>query len=138
MTGTMVIADTSETSAVHGVHGADGVSAWKCFARRDNLFGQWEAIEWAALPPGGISGAHVHTRTEELYFIVSGTGVMLLDGEEHRVGGGDLIVNGLGTRHGLRNAGEGWLQWVVIEVVGPPMAAVYSDHQKQIETGGKI
>jgi mannose-6-phosphate isomerase-like protein (cupin superfamily) len=54
------------------------------------------------------------------------------------VGGGDLIVNGLGTRHGLRNAGEGWLQWVVIEVVGPPMAAVYSDHQKQIETGGKI
>ncbi|WP_394825683.1 cupin domain-containing protein [Pendulispora albinea] len=131
----MVIANLDQTSVVYGVHGAGGTSEWKCFARRDNLFGSWEAIEWAALPPGGISGAHIHTRTEELYFIVSGTGVMLLDGQEHRVQGGDLILNGLGTRHGLRNVGEDRLEWLVIEVVGRPMAPVYSNYQKQIESG---
>ncbi|WP_199440249.1 cupin domain-containing protein [Umezawaea beigongshangensis] len=137
MTDHVVIADLDETSVVHGVHGADGASEWKCFARRDNLFGKWEAIEWAALPPGGISGAHVHTRTEELYFIIAGTGVMLLDGREHPVRAGDLILNGLGTRHGLRNAGEDRLEWLVVEVVGPPMAAVYADYQKQIDIGGQ-
>ncbi|RBQ20653.1 hypothetical protein DP939_06070 [Spongiactinospora rosea] len=133
----VLIANIDKPSAVYGVHGADGASEWKCFARRDNLFGSWEAIEWAALPPRGISGAHIHTRTEELYFIISGTGVMLLDGHEHPVKGGDLILNGLGTRHGLRNVGDDRLEWLVIEVLGPPMTTVYSNHQKQVDSRGQ-
>jgi mannose-6-phosphate isomerase-like protein (cupin superfamily) len=132
-----VIADLDEPSVVHNVHGAPGASWWKCFARRNDLFGSWEAVEWAALPPGGISGEHVHSRTEELYFIVSGNGIMLLDGQEYPVQSGDLILNGLGTRHGLRNVGDCQLTWLVIEVVGPLMAAVYSDYQKQAEHGGQ-
>ncbi|MGW5052713.1 cupin domain-containing protein [Actinokineospora sp. NPDC004072] len=136
MTEPAVIADAADPSEVHGVHGAAGVSWWKCFARRDDLFGGWEAVEWAGLPPGGVSGEHVHTRTEELYFIISGTGVMLLDGREYPVQGGDVVLNGIGTRHGLRNAGEDQLTWLVIEVVGPLMAAVYADYQKQAEHGG--
>jgi len=137
MSDGMVVADLDQASVVYGVHGADGASEWKAFARRHDLFGSWEAVEWAALPPGGISGEHVHTRTEELYFIISGTGTMLLDGQEHPVRGGDLILNGIGTRHGLINSGGDRLTWLVVEVVGPPMAAVYSEHQKQSENGGK-
>lgn len=137
VTGQAVIADLDEPSDVHNVHGAEGASQWKCLARRNDLFGSWEAVEWAGLPPGGISGEHVHTRTEELYFIISGNGIMLLDGQEYPVQGGDLILNGLGTRHGLRNVGDGRLTWLVIEVVGPLMAAVYSDYQKQAEHGGQ-
>ncbi|WP_410650255.1 cupin domain-containing protein [Amycolatopsis sp. cmx-4-54] len=137
MSGALVVADLDQASVVHGVHGADGASEWKAFARRHDLFGYWEAVEWAALPPGGISGEHVHTRTEELYFIISGTGTMLLDGQEHPVRGGDLILNGIGTRHGLINAGDDRLTWLVIEVVGPHLAAVYSEHQKLTENGGK-
>lgn len=132
-----VIADLDEPSVVYGVHGTEGESQWKCFARRNDLFGSWEAIEWAGLPPGGISGEHLHSRTEELYFIVSGTGVMLIDGQEHPVEGGDLILTTLGTRHGLHNVGDDELTWLVIEVLGPPMAAVLSGHQKQSERGGK-
>ncbi len=131
-----VIADLNEPSIVYGVHGAEGVSQWKCFARRNDLFGPWEAVEWAWLPPGGISGEHVHSRTEELYFIVSGTGMMIIDGQEYSVAAGDLILTGLGTRHGLRNVGAQELSWFVIEVVGPVMSAVLSDHQKQSEREG--
>lgn len=129
----VVIADLNEPSVVYGVHGTEGVSQWKCFARRNDLFGPWEAVEWAGLPPGGISGEHVHSRTEELYFIVSGTGMMIIDGQEYSVAAGDLILTGLGTRHGLRNVGAHELSWLVIEVVGPAMAAVLSGHQKQSE-----
>ena len=134
--GQAVIADLEEPAVVHGVHGTEGVSRWKCFARRDDMFGPWEAVEWAWLPPGGLSGEHLHSRTEELYFILSGTGIMLIDGQEHPVAAGSLILTGLGTRHGLRNVGADELSWLVIEVLGPPMAAVLSVHQKQSEGEG--
>jgi uncharacterized protein YjlB len=133
----VVITDLDEPSVVYGVHGTQGVSQWKCFARRNDLFGPWEAVEWARLPPGGISGEHVHSRTEELYFIVSGAGMMLIDGRECPVGPGDLILTGLGTRHGLRNVGTAELTWLVIEVMGPAMTAALAGHQKQSESRGK-
>jgi uncharacterized protein YjlB len=129
-----VIANLDEPSMVYGVHGTEGVSQWKCFARRNNLFGPWEAVEWAWLPPGGVSGEHVHSRTEELYFIVSGAGMMMIDGQEHPVAAGDLILTGLGTRHGLRNVGARELSWLVIEVVGPAMAAaLFGQTQSELE-----
>jgi uncharacterized cupin superfamily protein len=130
----VVIADLDEPSIVYGVHGTEGISQWKCFARRNNLFGPWEAVEWAWLPPGGVSGEHVHSRTEELYFIVSGAGMMTIDGQVYPVSAGDLILTGLGTRHGLWNVGAHELSWLVIEVVGPAMAAALSG-QEQAEPG---
>lgn len=132
----VVIADLDKPSTVYGVHGTEGVSRWKCLARRGDLFGPWEAVEWAWLPPGGISGEHVHSRTEELYFIVSGTGMMIIDGQEYPVTVGDLILTTLGTRHGLHNVGEQELSWLVIEVVGPAMAAALSGHQNKFEREG--
>jgi mannose-6-phosphate isomerase-like protein (cupin superfamily) len=119
----VIIGDLAEPSVVHGVHGTTGLSQWKCLARRAGLFGSWEAVEWAWIPPGGISGEHVHTRTEEIYFILSGRGEMTLDGRPHTVGPGHLILTGLGTRHGLRNIGDEGLGWLVIELSSPATAA---------------
>ncbi len=120
----VIIADLEDPSVVHGVHGTAGLSRWKCLARRAGLSGAWEAIEWAWLPPGGVSGEHVHTRTEEVYFILSGRGEMLLDGTPRPVGPGDLVLTGLGTRHGLRNVGDEGLGWLVIELLSPATAGV--------------
>ncbi|WP_218952090.1 cupin domain-containing protein [Amycolatopsis anabasis] len=124
MDGRLIVGDTASASVVHGVHGTTGVSGWKCFTRRTGLAGDWEAVEWASLPPGGLSGEHVHTRTEELYFIISGHGEMLLDDQTHDVRAGDVILTGLGTKHGLRNIGTGDLHWLVIEINSPATAAV--------------
>ncbi|WP_257445953.1 cupin domain-containing protein [Archangium lipolyticum] len=118
----LIIGDLEEPSVVHGVHGTTGLSQWKCLARRTGLFGAWEAVEWAWIPPGGISGEHMHTRTEEIYFILSGRGEMTLDGRPHPVGPGSLILTGLGTRHGLRNIGDEGLGWLVIELSRPATA----------------
>ncbi len=43
----IVVADLTEPSEVYGVHGSEGLSRWKCLARRAGLFGSWEAVEWA-------------------------------------------------------------------------------------------
>jgi mannose-6-phosphate isomerase-like protein (cupin superfamily) len=101
------------------MHGGIEVAKWKCLARRLGLSGTWEAIEWASLPGGAVCGEHLHTRTEELYFIISGEGELLLNDVPHRIRPGHLIANGLGTRHRFRNLGEEDLNWLVIEVFSP-------------------
>ncbi|HSZ28535.1 MAG TPA: cupin domain-containing protein [Pseudonocardiaceae bacterium] len=118
----IVVADLAEPSKVYGVHGSEGLSLWKCLARRAGLFGCWEAVEWAWIPPGGVSGEHLHTRTEEIYFILSGRGQITLDGRPYQVRAGDVILTSVGTRHGLRNTGTEGLGWLVIEVASPATA----------------
>lgn len=112
----LVIGDLDDPSVVHNVHGARGESQWKCLARKPGLSGLWEAVEWACIPVGGISGEHTHTRTEEVYLILSGHGEILLDGQAHPVGPGQVVLTGLGTTHGLLNTGDTPLSWLVIEL----------------------
>lgn len=119
MNDEIIVADTNGASEVHGMHGGVKVARWKCLARRLGLCGTWEAIELSSLPPGAVCGEHRHTRTEELYFIVSGEGELVLNGVTHRVRPGHLIANGLGTRHCFRNPGKEDLNWLVIEVFSP-------------------
>lgn len=132
----LIVGDLEDPSVVYGVHGTAGLSRWKCLARRAGLSGAWEAIEWAWLPPGGVSGEHVHTRTEEIYFILCGRGEMLLDGVARAVGPGDLVLTGLGTRHGLRNVGDEGLGWLVIELLSPATEDVLRGRTREEERQG--
>ncbi|GGX93287.1 cupin domain-containing protein [Streptomyces hiroshimensis] len=117
-----LLADVSGAADIHGVHGAAGLTHWKCLASRRDLRGDWEAVEWASIPPGGVSGEHRHTRTEEIYFILSGRGEFLLNGTAHPARPGSLLLTGTGAVHGLRNTGEDHLDWLVIEMLTPPTA----------------
>ena len=123
MSPTAAVSDVRIPAEVFGVHGAAGVSYWKCLSRRLGLSAGWEAVEWACLPPGGVSGEHVHTRTEELYFILAGTGRITWVGGARLVRYGDLIATPLGARHGLANPGPDPLAWLVIEVSAPAQSA---------------
>ncbi|WP_069885822.1 cupin domain-containing protein [Streptomyces luteocolor] len=119
----VVVGDVTGPAAIHGVHGTTGLTWWKCLASGADLRGDWEAVEWAGIPAGGVSGEHRHTRTEEIYFILSGRGEMYLNGTGHPVEPGTLILTGLGTVHGLRNTGPDDLNWLVIEMRSPQFAA---------------
>ncbi|WP_063794365.1 cupin domain-containing protein [Kitasatospora sp. MBT63] len=115
----VIVADTRDPVAVHGVHGTSGLTQWACLARRAGLGGGWEAVEWARIPRGGVSGEHLHTRTEEVYVLLAGHGEITLDGHPHPVRAGDAVLTRVGTRHGLRNLGRQALEWLVIEVTAP-------------------
>ncbi|GIJ27886.1 hypothetical protein Vqi01_30480 [Micromonospora qiuiae] len=119
MSDQLIVTDVEGVTDIFGVHGATGVSHWKCLASRRHLHGDWEAVELARVPPGGLSGEHRHTRTEEIYYVVAGEGEMLLDGTGHRVGAGSVVLTGLGTIHGLRNTGTTDLDWITVEVRVP-------------------
>lgn len=58
------------------------------------------------LKPDSSVGIHRHEGDEELYYIASGKGVMIVDGEEQNVKPGDVVLTKSGSSHGLRNTDE--------------------------------
>lgn len=53
---------------------------------------QNQSLAEASLPEGGSTERHYHQRSEEIYFILEGSGVMEIDGEQQQVGPGDAIL----------------------------------------------
>lgn len=111
--------DPNIHATVLGVHGSPGKTGWKAFYTRRHLESPTEAVEWATLPPGGVSGEHLHTRTEEIYIILEGKGEIALNGSIYPVKSGSLILTPPGNIHGLRNTGETTLNWFVVETLAP-------------------
>lgn len=64
------------------------------------------------LEPGSTIGEHAHPNTEDLYLILEGRGIGVLDGERFPVGPGDLFLVKAGGRHGLINDSDGPLTFL--------------------------
>ena len=64
-----------------------------------------QSLAEATVPPGGQTTAHLHPKSEELYFFTHGAGTMRLGGQEGPVVAGDCVVIPPGVEHQLRNPG---------------------------------
>ncbi len=69
------------------------------------------------LPPGARVEPHFHHETEEIYYILSGTGVMEIDEEKQHVRSGDAIYIPRGAKHSLTNTGNA--DMIILLVCGP-------------------
>jgi mannose-6-phosphate isomerase-like protein (cupin superfamily) len=58
-----------------------------------------------ALKAGSAIGYHRQAE-DEIYYVLSGRGVMTLDGKEHEVGPGTAILTRTGSSHGLKQVGS--------------------------------
>lgn len=123
MTTPLVISDTGSPSQILGIHGGRGVIRWKRFVTGLMLHADWDSFEHNRLDPGGAVGEHVHTRTEEIYYIVTGRGLMHLNEIDQEVGPGDLIMTPLNGRHSIENIGEGELEFIVVEALPPEIVS---------------
>ena len=64
-------------------------------------------IGWLTLKPGDKVGFHKHEVNEDIYIVISGTGVFLNDdGTEHHVQPGDITIARLGQSHAIDNTGK--------------------------------
>jgi len=64
-----------------------------------------QSLAEATIAAGGSVTEHFHKVTEEFYYILSGTGLMKIDGEVQQVNQGDTIVILPGMRHKITNNG---------------------------------
>ena len=59
----------------------------------------------ATLPPGGHTHCHHHPKTEEIYYVLSGSGRVQSGAEERDIGPGDAILHPPGVPHEAWNTG---------------------------------
>ncbi len=60
-----------------------------------------QSLAEASLDPGQATQRHYHARTEEIYLVTAGSGVLEVDGESRDVTVGDAVVIPPGARHEL-------------------------------------
>jgi mannose-6-phosphate isomerase-like protein (cupin superfamily) len=68
----------------------------------------------AIIGPGMSIGHHLHEDSEEIYFVVEGSGTMIMDGVETGIGPGDVSLVRQGHSHGLVNSGSVPLRLLVV------------------------
>jgi mannose-6-phosphate isomerase-like protein (cupin superfamily) len=66
------------------------------------------------LPPGCAVTPHRHRQIEEIYYIVSGRGLMTVGDETREVEAGDAVFIPRGQRHTLENTGAGAIKLILV------------------------
>jgi mannose-6-phosphate isomerase-like protein (cupin superfamily) len=61
-----------------------------------------QSLAEATLEAGQATERHYHAESEEIYYVVEGSGEMELDGERRRVDVGDAVLIPPGARHQIR------------------------------------
>lgn len=94
--------DSTVARAEPGPHNGGGQStAYSFFAHAPKL---GMVFRKRALHPGAAIGYHRQNQ-DEIYYVLSGTGALTLNGVESMVGPGTAILTRTGSSHGLRQRG---------------------------------
>jgi mannose-6-phosphate isomerase-like protein (cupin superfamily) len=89
----------------------DGSEIRELLAHRNSCIRNQSLAE-ARLPPGGSTTPHYHPKTEEIYYILCGTGLMRLGRESRSVSAGDAIAIPPGAAHQISNTGSDTLRFL--------------------------
>ncbi len=72
-----------------------------------------QSLAEVIIPPGVTILEHYHEKTEELYFIQEGVGLMSIEGEEKTVRKNDCVIILPGQMHKIKNPGDSELIMLV-------------------------
>jgi mannose-6-phosphate isomerase-like protein (cupin superfamily) len=61
-----------------------------------------QSLAEATLPVGTETERHYHRLSEEIYYLIEGTGIMEIDGDESEISVGDAILIPAGAWHQIR------------------------------------
>jgi mannose-6-phosphate isomerase-like protein (cupin superfamily) len=86
--------------------------------RREVLTTGQSQVVLMTIAPGDEIGEEVHEDHDQFLAFVSGDGEVVLDGDAHRIGTGSLTFVPGGTRHNVRNTGDGPLR--IVTTYAPP------------------
>ena len=97
--------DVTSLNAAPAFLTKDGSEIRELLAHRNSSIKNQSLAE-ARLPSGASTTPHYHPRTEEIYYILSGQGLMRIGAETAAVGPGDAIAILPGAPHQITNTGR--------------------------------
>jgi len=83
----------------------DGSTIREILAPRNSVI-ERQSLAEAILEPGCATEAHYHPITEEIYYILSGSGVIKIEDEIREIGPADAVAIPPGARHQIKNNGS--------------------------------
>lgn len=89
----------------------DGSEIRELLAHRNSCIANQTLAE-ARLPAGRATEPHYHVKTEEIYYILAGEGLMRVGIEMQQVGPGDAIAIPPGALHQITNTGDEVLRFL--------------------------
>ena len=87
--------------------------------------------------PGRGVGEHINDEVDVLVLGVSGSGIVIVDGEEHALESGRLVFVPRGSRRCIRSASEGFAYLTVHRRRGPPGIGTRGDRASSEGRGRK-
>ena len=85
--------------------------------RKEELRGRTRLFARLRLPAGSAIGYHNHDGEEEIFYILSGTGLVTEQGVSSHVGPGDAVLTGGGGGHAIENQGDEPLELLAVILV---------------------
>ena len=86
----------SEFSECH-----DGQGTLLCKSLLDGFdTSKFALMHYDRMDAGVSIGEHTHTANDEAYFLLSGSGTLIFDGEEYEMNAGDISLCTIGHSHG--------------------------------------
>lgn len=68
--------------------------------------GKHSQLVLMTLQPGEEIGTEIHTNVDQFFRFETGTGKVIINGEEHQVGDGDAVIVPAGAEHNVINVSE--------------------------------
>jgi mannose-6-phosphate isomerase-like protein (cupin superfamily) len=107
----------------------DGSEIRELLSHRNSCI-RLQSLAEARLPVGGATTPHLHPRTEEIYYVLEGQGMIRVGDETRPVGPGDAIAIPPDKLHQIRNIGSAVLKFLCC------CAPAYEDEDTVLERDG--
>lgn len=92
---------------IEGYAGGSGVLEFTTLVPTELLKDEAKLFKVIRFQPGAGLGEHAHVNNFEVYYILSGHGIAVDNGEEIAVTTGDIVYTADGASHSIRDAGDG-------------------------------
>ncbi|NPV81853.1 MAG: cupin domain-containing protein [Firmicutes bacterium] len=96
------------------MRGGTGLVEIRHIFREDQLTGKARLFAHLHLPPGASIGFHRHEGEEEIFYILSGHGIVDDNGTRREVAPGDAVLTGGGAGHAIEASGDEPLEMVAV------------------------
>lgn len=103
-----------KTEIKEHVQNGEGKGNFSILVTPEELRGHGRMFNRIALEEGASIGLHDHTKDFEVYYILSGKGLVDDNGEDVIVEAGDVIYTADGAKHSIKNIGNEPLDFLAV------------------------